>query len=65
MKSFYQNKITIQSLFTLSSWISNDRLLWKIILSYSSEKKQCSQINYKVRIQHTITAKKDIALYKP
>lgn len=65
MKNFNQNKTTIDSLFTLSSWISYDRLLWKITLPSSSEKKESSKLSYKVRIKNMTTAKKYIALYKP
>lgn len=65
MKNFNQNKITIYRLFTLSSWMSNDRVVWKIILPSSSEKKECCQINYKVRMKQMTTAKKYIAWYKP
>lgn len=65
MKNFNQNKITIDSLFTPPSWISYDRLLWKITLPSSSEKKECSKLSYKVRIKHMTTAKKHITLYKP
>lgn len=39
MKNFNQNKISIYSLFTLSSLISNDSLPWKIILQSSSGEK--------------------------